>query len=114
MGKKKDEKRARKAAEAAAREGQRTEPPIAAAPVSFTPLPSANTALVEPGEIVSASMALTKEDRKRLRILAMQRRTSLRRLMHQAWNQFLASQGLPGLTPVYVSDLHRKADRHEH
>lgn len=54
----------------------------------------------DPDNPVSIGMQLTKADRLRLRTMAIEEGISLQRMGHRAWNAFLASHGLPGLTPV--------------
>lgn len=92
MGKKKDLRRAIEEAEAS---------PLPAPP----PLPEPR-----PGDdkLVQISMILTEGDRLRLNMLAFKLGTSTQRLGHRAWNAFLASHALPGLTPVLTGTRGRE------
>lgn len=58
---------------------------------------------------VQISICVTRADRLRLRMLGVNLHVSLQRMGHRAWNGFLASQGQPGLTPVFPGRQGRKS-----
>lgn len=73
--------------------------PVTKAPAPVIPFPM-RVFPDDPDNPVSIGMQLTEADRLRLRTMAIEEGISLQRMGHRAWNAFLASHGLPGLTPV--------------
>lgn len=51
-------------------------------------------------KLVQITMYVTQADHRRMRAFSIANELSLQRMGHRAWNSFLASYGLPGLTSV--------------